>query len=64
MRVLPLLTSVLALNLINAKNYLVETDDNKKSSEVPTEKQVNTMLHRSYGDDKKVVRYVICFVNM
>ena len=64
MRVLPLLTSVLALNLINAKNYLVETDDNKKSSEVPPEKQVNTMLHRSYADDKKVVRYVICFVNM
>ena len=64
MMLLPLLTSVLALNLIHAKYYLVKTDQNKKSSEVLTEKQVNTMLHKSYGDNKTVVRYVIFFVNM
>jgi len=69
--ILPLLISLIALNLLQAKHFLVETEDKKEEDrllDLLTEKKVSAVirdpqnaealrkkLHQAYGDDENAM---------
>ena len=73
--ILPLLFSLIALNLLQAKHFLVETEDKKEEDrllDLLTEKKVSAVirdpqnaeairkkLHQAYGDDENAVRLTL-----